>query len=106
MDFPTLQTELRRIGGQAQALAVIGAVLRLHQTKQQAHPAVQAQLMAALQAVLPGGLDSLDERQISEALSFVTVLIEDASDLFHNPDRAPGWVFRDSTILEAQGQAS
>ena len=55
MDFPTFQAELRRLGGQVQALAVIGAMLRLHQTKQQAHPAVQARLLAALQAVRPAG---------------------------------------------------
>jgi precorrin-6B methylase 2 len=106
MDFSSFQAELRRIGSQAQALAVIGAVLRLRRTKQQAHPAVQAELLAALQAVLPGGLDDLDERQISDALSFVTVMIEDAADLFRNADRAPGWAFRDAAILEAQGQAS
>jgi precorrin-6B methylase 2 len=106
MDFPTFQTELRRIGGQVQALAVIGAMLRLHQTKQQAHPVVQAQLLAALQAVLPGGLEGLDEQQIADALTHVTLMIEDARDLFHNADRPPGWVFRDPAILEAQGQAS
>jgi precorrin-6B methylase 2 len=106
MDFPTFQAELRRLGGQVQALAVIGAMLRLHQTKQQAHPAVQARLLAALQAALPGGLDGLDERQIADALTHVTLVIEDARDLFHNAGRPPGWVFRDPAILEAQGQAS
>jgi precorrin-6B methylase 2 len=106
MDFPSFQTELRRMGGQVQALAVIGAMLRLHQTERQAHPAVQAQLAAAVQAVLPGGFDGLDERQISDALNYVTILIEDASDLFRNADRSPGWVSRDPTMLEAQGRAS
>lgn len=53
MDFPTFQAELRRLGGAAHALAAIGAALRLYQTKQEADPAVQARLFAAVEAVLP-----------------------------------------------------
>jgi hypothetical protein len=52
MDFPTFQTELRRIGGAVHAFAAIGAALRLYQAKQQADPAVQARLLAAVEAVL------------------------------------------------------
>jgi hypothetical protein len=53
MDFPTFQAELRRIAGHVQAFAAIGAAARLYQVKQQAHPAVQARLIAAVEAVLP-----------------------------------------------------
>jgi hypothetical protein len=61
MDFPTFQAELRRIAGHAQALAAIGAMLRLYKAKQQAHSAVQAQLLATVEAAPPGGLEELDE---------------------------------------------
>jgi hypothetical protein len=106
MDFSTFQAELRRIGGSVQAFAAIAAALRLHQAKKQADPAVQARLLAAVDAVLPGGLAGLDAQQVSDALVYVTLQIEDAEDLFRNPDRPPGWVFRDPTILQAQGQGS
>ena len=106
MDFPTFQAELRRLGGAAHALAAIGAALRLYQTKQEADPAVQARLFAAVEAVLPGALDGLDPGQVSDALAYVTFQIGEATDLFHNADRPPGWVLRDTATLQAVGQAS
>ena len=106
MDFPTFQAELRRIGGTVHAFAAIGAALRLRQAKQLADPAVEARLLAAVEAVLPGALDGLNPEQVSAALAYVTLQIEEATDLFHNADRPPGWVFRDAVILQAQGQAS
>src|SRR6516162_8167489 len=75
MDFPTLQAELRRIAGPVQAFAAIGAALRLHQAKKPADPAVQARLLAAVEAVLPGGLDRLDAPQVSDALVSVPSVI-------------------------------
>jgi len=106
MDFPTFQAELRRIAGHVQTFAAVGAALRLHQAKQQADPAVQAQLLGAVEAVLPGALDGLNPQQISDALAYATFQIGEATDLFHNADRRPGWVLRDPTILQALGQAS
>jgi hypothetical protein len=89
MDFPTFQAELGQIAGHVQAFAAIGAMLRLHQAKQQAHPAAQAQLLATEEAELPGALDGLNEQQISDALAHVTFLIGEATELFQNPDRLP-----------------
>ena len=106
MDFPTLQAELRRIAGPVQAFAAIGAALRLHQAKKPAAPAVQARLLAAVEAVLPGGLDRLDAPQVSDALVYVTSVIGEATELFHNPDRPHGWVIRDPATLQARGQSS
>src|SRR5271165_1902048 len=106
MDFPTFQAELRRIAGHVQTFAAVGAALRLHQAKQQADPAVQAQLLAAVEAVLPGALDGLNPQQISDALAYATFQIGEATDLFHNADRRPGWVLRDPIMLQALGQAS
>jgi precorrin-6B methylase 2 len=106
MDFPTFQAELRRIAGHVQTFAAIGAALRLHQAKQQADPAVQARLLAAVEAVLPGALDGLNPQQISDALAYVTFQIGEATDLLHNADRHPGWPLRDPTVLQALGQAS
>ena len=106
MDFQTLQAEVLRLGGSVQALAAIGAALRLRQANEQSHPAVQASLLGAVDALLPGGLDGLDQQQVSAALALVTLGFEDAMELFQNPARPPAWVIRDPAMLQAQGQAS
>ena len=80
--------------------------VRLFQAKQKADPHVEARLLAAVEAVLPGALKGLSPQQISEALAYVTFQIGEATDLFHNPDRCPGWVLEDPTTLQALGQAS
>jgi len=106
MDFQTLQAEVLRLGGSVQALAAIGAALRLRQANEQSHPAVQASLLGAVDALLPGGLDGLDQQQVSAALALVTLGFEDAMELFQNPARPPAWVIQDPVMLQAQGQAS
>jgi SAM-dependent methyltransferase len=106
MDFPTFQAELRRIGGAVHAFAAIGAALRLYQAKQQADPALQARLLAAVEAVLPGALDGLNSQQISDALAYVTFQIGEATELLHNADRPAGWVLQDPAVLQALGQSS
>jgi len=106
MDFPTFQAELGRIAGHVQTFAAIGAALRLHQAKRQADPDVQARLLAAVEAALPGGLDKLDAQQVSDALAYMTARIGEATELFQNPDRPPGWVLSEPATLQTWGQAS
>jgi len=106
MDFPTFEAELRRIGGTVQVFAAIGAALRLHQSQQQADPAIQSRLLAAVEAVLPGALNGLNPQQVSEALAYMTFQIGEATELFHNAGRPRGWVCQDPAVLQALGQAS
>ena len=110
MDFPTFQAELRRVAGTVQAFAAVGAALRLQhagrQAGRQADPAVQARLVAAVEAVLPGALNGLNPQQVSEALAYMTFQIGEATELFHNAGRPRGWVCQDPAVLQALGQAS
>jgi precorrin-6B methylase 2 len=103
---PTLQAELSRLSSAVRAFSTIGAALRLRNAGTQAHPAVEARLNAAIEALLPGGLDSVDARQVATALEFVALQFEEAAELFQNPARPPGWVLRDPAMLQAMGQAS
>ena len=59
-----------------------------------------------MEAVLPGALDGLSQQQISEALAYVTFQIGEATELFHNAGRPPGWVCQDPALLQGLGQAS
>jgi precorrin-6B methylase 2 len=106
MDFPNFQAELRQIAARVQTFAAIGAALRLRQAEKQIDPEIQARLLAVVEAVLPGALNGLDARQVSDSLAYVTQIIGEATELFQNPDRPPGWVLRDPTTLQAWGQAS
>jgi SAM-dependent methyltransferase len=103
MNFPTFQSELRRIAAHVQTFAAIGAALRLRQSGEQTDPEIRTRLLAVVEAALPGALDGLDAQQISDALAQT---IGEVTDLFENPDRPPGWVLRDPATLQAWGQAS
>jgi Methyltransferase small domain len=106
MQFGAFQAELRRMGDVTRGLAAIGAALRLRQGKIEAHPDVRARLDDVIAALLPEGLDWLDQNQISAALALVNFPMEEARDLFEQPDRPPGWVVSDPAMLQAQGQIS
>ena len=106
MEFPAFQAELGRMGGIVQALAAIGAMLRLRALGQAGHPAVQPQLAAAVDALVPGALDGLTPDQVAVAFAYVTQQFQQSSELFHNPDRAPGWAITDPAMLQSQGRGS
>ena len=106
MQFQELQAELRRMGDVARGLAAIGAALRLRQGKIEADPEVEARLADVIEALLPDGLDWLDQDQISAALALVNFPMAEARELFEQPDRPPGWVVRDPAMLQAQGRTS
>src|ERR1700730_15881883 len=106
MQFQELQVELRRMGDVTRGLAAIGAALRLRQGKIEAHPDVEARLADVIAALLPDGLDWLDQDQISAALALVNFPMAEARELFEQPERPPGWVVRDPAMLQAQGQIS
>jgi precorrin-6B methylase 2 len=106
MQFQALEAELRRMGDVARGMAAIGAALRLRRGEMEAHPDVAARLADAIAVLLPGGLDGLDDAQISTALALVTHSLEEARDLFEKPDRPPAWAVHDPAMLRAQGQAS
>lgn len=106
MESQAFQAELQRLADAVRGLGAIGAALRLLQTKTKAHPDVDVRLADVVAALLPHGLDRLDQSQTAAALSAVTHAFEEAQDLFENPDRPPAWEVRDPGMLQAQGQAS
>ncbi|MHC2109318.1 SAM-dependent methyltransferase [Methylobacterium sp. CM6246] len=106
MTFQTLERKLRQMGDEARSLAAIGAALRLRQEAPDVHPEVARRLLDVVAAVVPGGLDDLDQAQIFASLASVTHALQEARDLLECLERPPVWQVRDPAMLQAQGQAS
>jgi precorrin-6B methylase 2 len=97
---------VQRLGTSVQALAALGAGLRLQQHGDAADPRVAALLSKVVRAVDPEPLGALEADRAAAALALVRMMFGQALDLLENPSRAPGWSFRDAIILQSQGQLS
>jgi len=106
MDFNALMAEIRRLAATTQALAAIGAALRLRQDGEQADAAVQLRLDAFVQATVPDTLCNLDKQQVAMALGFANILFEEAAELLRNPTRPATCGIKDIEMLQAQGRLS
>lgn len=106
MEFHALLAEIRRLATTTQALAGIGAALRLRQDCEQADPAVQVSLDAFVEATVPGTLEKLNEQQVAVAQGFANILFEEAAELLRNPTRSPKCGITDVDMLQAQGRLS
>lgn len=89
-----------------EALAALGAWLRLRREGLQADPSVAALLQKVVDQIAPGVEQTLTPQQETVALGFVRSFFGQAIELLDNPARAPGWVHEDPSILEQQGLAS
>jgi len=99
-------SNVHRLSVHVEALAALGAALRLQRSNAEADPRVRACLQEALHALDP----PLSEDCLGSRADYVTSLIEtvfrQATDLLQNPERAPGWHHEHPAILQSQGQVS
>lgn len=90
-----------------EALAALGAALRLRASGQQAPPEVQACLDEVVQALGAGEvLASASPDELGRALAPIQALFLQSVDLLTDPTRAPGWTYTDVELLESLGQNS
>jgi precorrin-6B methylase 2 len=90
-----------------EALAALGAVLRLRASGQSAPAAVQACLNEVVDALgLGEALASASPDELTRALAPIRALFLQSVDLLSDPTRAPGWAYTDVELLESQGQNS
>src|SRR4051812_1481431 len=106
MSFETLLATSQRLNASLEALAVLGAELRLRVEGSTADPRVRALLQQVVRGIDPALLEGLDSSKEAAALGIIQAFFRQASDLLDNPGRAPGWSYSDPTVLQAQGQAS
>ena len=103
--------EIRAVGSglsaQAEALAALGAVLRLRSTGIAAVPEVQVALDGVVDALgLTEALNEASPAELAAASSPIRAVFLQAIDLLTDPGRAPGWSFTDADVLESFGRTS
>ena len=103
--------ELRDVAGglvtETEALAALGAALRLRASGEPAPPAVRACLDEVVDALgAEAARAEADAQDVSSALALVRAVFSQAVDLLNDPGRAPGWAYTDAELLQSQGQNS
>lgn len=106
MSFQSLTSTIQRLQASADALAALGAELRLRREGLVADPRVGRQLEAVVGALDPALLDGVTREQEETALSILQSAMRQALDLLENPARTPGWSYDDPEILQGQGKTS
>jgi precorrin-6B methylase 2 len=96
----------QRLNASVEALAALGAELRLRRDGTKIDARVREGLREVVAGLAPGLLDSISADQEAVCLAFIRGFFRQALDLLENPSRAPGWTYEDPVVLQAMGQAS
>jgi precorrin-6B methylase 2 len=103
----SLDEALEELLRAAEALAAVGASLRLRLSGEQADPAVSVALADVLRALgIREDVESAAPDELEAALAPIRALAVQSADLLADPWRAPGWSYTDIDLLEAQGRTS
>jgi SAM-dependent methyltransferase len=106
MSFEAITTTAQRLGSAMEALATLGAELRLRRDGRSADPRVRPVMDEVIRQVDPQVLEGLTAEQETAALATIQSMFRQALDLLEDPARPPGWIYDDPSILVGQGQAS
>jgi SAM-dependent methyltransferase len=106
VSFESLMAVSQRLSVSLEALAALGAELRLRREGLDGDPRVRALLHDVVNAVDPVLLSGIDDDREAMVLALIQTIFRQAADLLENPARIPAWSYQDPIILESQGQAS
>src|SRR3954447_14094060 len=104
MPFEDVMVTVMQWGTAAEALAAVGAQLRLAQSGNDVAPDVQAGLAAVADAGGVAGIDELPPPQAAMVASLIRMYLHQALDLIENPERPPGWTYTNPVILDGWGR--
>ena len=108
---PVAETEIRalidRLVESTEALAALGALIRLRVGGVETHDDVEEALREIV-AALDGGesWDEIDVSALGSVLPRLLAVFQESLDLVSDPLRAPGWSYTDVRLLESQGAES
>jgi SAM-dependent methyltransferase len=106
MSPETLLSISQRLNASVEALAALGAELRLRRDGTKGEAGVRDRLREVVAGLGPGLLESASAEQEAVCLAFIQAFFRQALDLLENPTRAPGWTYEDPIVLQAMGRAS
>ena len=106
MTVDPLMKSIHQLSVSVEALAALGAALRLHRSNAEADPHVRARLQDVLHAIDPTLAELCLGNRADYAGPLIETVFHQSADLLHNPERAPGWCHQDPVILQSQGQVS
>ena len=106
MSYSALLAKTHELVAAAQTMGALGAELRLRQMGQDGDPRVRGALQAVLRNLEPGLLDGLEPGQIAAIIGHVTYALQEVLNLIREPERAPGWGYKDPAILQERGRGS
>jgi hypothetical protein len=104
--FEAMMARIRELSVSVEALAALGAELRLRQDRLEGDPHLRTLLREAVRAVDPRWLERFDASEAAPASGFIQTVFRQAFDLLENPARPAGWSFEDPQVLQTQGQLS
>ena len=95
-----------RLGVHVEALAALGAALRLQHSGAHSDPRVCGSLQRVIHAIDPRLVenDALTDGRDSAAV--IQTVFRQSIELLENPERSPGWRHEDPAMLQSQGQMS
>lgn len=106
MSFESLMAAVRHLNASTEALAALGAELRLRRDGAQADPETRQLLQDIVRDTDPTLLDGVSPQQEALALAVIGAGFHHAVDLLEDPARAPGWLHQDPAVLQAIGRMS
>lgn len=96
---------IMRLVGQAEALAAVGASLRVRADGIEADPAISERLDAIADSVVPG-IGDIPRHEQQVVLGAIRALLLNAVDLLEHPERPVGWSYDDPELLQNMGRLS
>jgi SAM-dependent methyltransferase len=106
MSFESLMGAVQRLNASTEALAALGAELRLRRDGTQADSQTRQLLQNILRGIDPSLFDGVDPQQEAVALAVIGAGFHYAVDLLEDPARAPGWRHQDPAVLQTIGRMS
>lgn len=106
MSVESLMVTTQKLGTSMEALAALGAELRVRQGGLFVAPRLRELLQEVVQRLDPKMLHGVAADDEAGALAIIDALFRQAIDLLENPARAPGWSYTDPAVLHGQGLTS